>query len=110
MSKRPAAKKRKTRSQAAGKEVVKSKSSSRSAVMRKPPRGKRGEDIRRDEEGPLGWLMPEIESAYTQFAARDGQTGEAHADAVSVTSRLEPRRKVALTKAHPMVWKELLQT
>ena len=75
MSKRPAAKKRKTRPRAAGKEAVKSKAGSRSAVMRKPPRGKRGEIMRRDEEGPLGWLMPEIESAYSQFAARDGQPG-----------------------------------
>lgn len=70
--------------------------------------GKNIELVKKERDGPLGWLLPTLETAYTQLAPR-GAAPRSRAATVSLAaSSLEPRGGAVLAAAGPTVWRDLL--
>ncbi|MDQ3917778.1 MAG: hypothetical protein M3348_04820, partial [Acidobacteriota bacterium] len=78
--------------------------------------GKNIELFERDEDGPLGWLLPTMESAYTRLVPRGSidtppfEAAVAPAEAAPVTvavSSLQPADATVLEPAGPTVWRDI---
>jgi photosystem II stability/assembly factor-like uncharacterized protein len=64
------------------------------------------EKNKRLDEGPRGWQMPRIESAYSRLIPREKESSEeaiAAAESAAVTARAVPLRKKAPPKAGPLI-------
>lgn len=69
--------------------------------------GKKIDVIERDEGGPLGWLLPMMESAYARLAPRDAPPAAAAAGVRLGASALQPAGPAVLEPASPTVWRDL---
>jgi photosystem II stability/assembly factor-like uncharacterized protein len=71
--------------------------------------GKKIEVFRRDEGGPLGWLLPTMESAYSQLIPSGAVAQPPHAPALvsMAVSSLQPTGATALEAASPTVWRDV---
>src|SRR4051794_38076246 len=97
---------RKTSAARGFKRVVKAK-----AATRKPSRVRKGaERPARDEKGPLGWLLPDMESAYAPLVAREESAAGAAMAAGSATikSSLAPKAQTGLPPGSSTRWRDPL--
>jgi photosystem II stability/assembly factor-like uncharacterized protein len=86
------------------------------AVVAKHPRSKprqlsrtKARGVGRDEKGPLGWLAPDLESAYAKLVPRGtGGVVAAASTGVPIKSSIAPERETTLGPVHRTVWRELL--
>lgn len=77
--------------------------------------GKNIDVFERDEEGPLGWLLPTMEAAYTRLVPRGsintppfGLTETAEPAPVTIAvSSLQPAGATVLEPAGPTVWRDI---
>lgn len=82
--------------------------------------GKKIEELDREEGGPLEWLLPKLESAYTGIVSREvaGQPADEAGRAAAATpamtplvtsdSTLQPSGKTVLALPGPAVWRDIL--
>jgi len=77
--------------------------------------GKKIEEFERDEDGPLGWLLPTLESAYTRLVPRGAvaappfeMTMAAEPAPVTIAvSSIQPDGATVLEPAGPTVWRDI---
>src|SRR5690242_11144832 len=72
------------------------KRSTKPDARRSPRARKKKVQPVRDEKGPLGWLIPDLESAYTPLVARGDIGAAAAAGSATIRSSLAPKAKTIL--------------
>lgn len=102
------------KSRAKGGGAARSADNSRQARRPVKLSGKRIESAKREENGPLGWLLPMMEEAYTRLAPRgaiaqpsDMALAAAPAPVTVNMSSLQPAGATVLEPADPTVWRDI---